>query len=304
MVVRAISILIAGAALAATLPAEAQTFTARTVEIVDAAAVLRVIPEDRPDFSVETTPGPRLSAPRARMEGDRLVIDGRVRISNCGAVWRGHEPSVRIVGVGSVPRSALPVITIRAPRTVDLSTHGAVFANIGASAGGRLSFDGCGDSTVGAASGDLEVNLHGSGDVDVGPVAGMLQASLRGSGDLRAGDAQSARLALAGSGDVSMETVRQGPLEASLGGSGDLRVASVLGGAVTMRLAGSGDLAVAQGSADRLDAQLAGSGDLTFAGHVGVLDARLSGSGDLRVASADRIEGMHKAGSGDITVGN
>ncbi|HVY84023.1 MAG TPA: DUF2807 domain-containing protein [Caulobacterales bacterium] len=300
---RAISILTFASAMALGASADAATFSGQGVDIVDAAAVIHVIPEDRTDFAIETAAGPRLAAPQVRVEHGRVVIDGNVRVTGCGSMF-GNESAAHIAGVGAVRRRDMPVVTIRAPRTIDLSTDGAVFVDVGASSGGRLAFGGCGDSTVAPVTGDLDLSLRGSGDADVANVSGALSAHLGGSGDLRAREAASARLSLQGSGDVSLDRVRGGPLDAMLAGSGDVRVGSVQGGSVSMRLDGSGDLAVQNGSADHLDADLAGSGNLSFGGHVDALAARLAGSGDLRVASADHIESMRKAGSGDITIGD
>src|SRR5262249_42578967 len=150
----------------------AQNLSAQSVDVVDAAAIVHVIPEDRADFAVDSTAGPRLAAPAARVENGRLIIDGRVRVVDCGSgMWGGNARSVRAPGVGAVREHDLPVVTIHTPRTVDLSTRGGVYADIAASSGGHVLFNGCGDIRVGPASGDLDLSIRGSGDVDLGSVS-------------------------------------------------------------------------------------------------------------------------------------
>ena len=159
------------------------------------------------------------------MEGQRIVIDGglRNRIHQCSG------DRVRVRGIGNVAADELPRITIRTPRTFDLGIGGAVYANIGASAGGGVAHNGCGGTKIADVSGALNVALNGSGDVDVTRVGGALEAALNGSGSLTIarcdGDAEAS---LNGSGDLTIGNVG-GPLEAALHGSGSLRAGNTAG---------------------------------------------------------------------------
>lgn len=282
--------------LAAASPAFAEHYAATSVEIREAAANVRIIPEDRADISVEIAAGSRVRSPEVRAARGHVVIDGNIRTRMC------TDRGVRVEGVGNVPRSDLPTITIRTPRAVNFTSAGAVWADIGASAGGDMVFRGCGDAIVAQSSGDLSVTLAGSGDVDVADVAGTMTARLEGSGNLRGRGAQGAHLELAGSGNLSMGAVR-GDLDANLAGSGNLTVASVTAPKAALNVAGSGGLRVDGGQAERLEARVAGSGGIRFGGRAGVLDANLAGSGNIRVGAADRIESIRDAGSGSVQIG-
>src|SRR5690606_34876879 len=148
------------------------------VSIEHAAAIVTIIPEDRSNVDVTIAGGSRLPAPAVRVQGDDLVIDGGLRNRVRGCTSRlGSAPRVRIAGVGVVSRDELPRIPVRAPRTLDLAIGGAVFADIGASAGGRVTLNGCGDTSMEAAAGQLHLTLNGSGDVEASRVGGPLTAA-------------------------------------------------------------------------------------------------------------------------------
>ena len=323
-------------------PAAAETFQATSVEIKDAAAQLTVIPEDRANIDVSITAGARLAAPQARMTADGLVIDGglRNRFRGCTNTLGGRT-QVRVSGIGNVARDDLPRITLRVPRQLNLSAAGAIYTNVGASAGGVVTVGGCGDTTIGATSGGLDVTLNGSGDVDVSRVGGTLAAVLNGSGSLEveradaeaalrlngSGDLQvgqiggpvnaqltgsgslrtgaaggSARLALNGSGNVYAGAIA-GTLDADLRGSGSMRVASVNGESADLTLTSSGSLVVSGGQVARLEARSTGSGSVRYGGTAGVTRASLSGSGSITIHDAGRVESLSDTGSGSISVG-
>lgn len=308
------------AGAAALAPGAEQSFLAESVALRDAVAVLRVIPEDRSDFSVSVTGGERLPPLRAAVENGQLVLDGELdgRLRSCqssnGRRW------FNVSALGRVELSEAPVVTVRAPRDLKLATAGAVMSEIPAVQSAELEFAGCGDASLGpvagrlslvasgsgdieaASVGEAEVNIRGAGDVALGAVGGPLKARLAGSGSLTAGDiAGRAELDLAGSGEMSVGAVA-GPLGAKLGGSGDMRVASG-SGEVELALAGSGDLTVAGGRAGALRAKLAGSGDLSFLGEADSLDAAIAGSGDIRVRRVVGAVQKSVAGSGDVIIG-
>ena len=151
-------------------PAAAEQFQATSVEINDAAAHLTVIPEDRANIDVSVAAGARLAAPQARMTAEGLVIDGglRNRFRGCTRTLTGRT-QVRVSGIGNVAREDLPRITLRVPRKLDLNVGGAMFTNVGASAGGVITVGGCGDTEIGAASGGLDVTLERLGRCRRGP---------------------------------------------------------------------------------------------------------------------------------------
>jgi hypothetical protein len=300
-------------------PAAAESYNATGARLEHVAAQLTVIAEDRSNVDVTIAPSERLPTPTVRVAGDRVVIDGglRNRLQGCTNTMGGER--VRVRGIGNVSRTELPRITLRVPRTLNLSIGGAVFSSIGASAGGSVAHNGCGDTDIADVSGDFDVALNGSGDVDVSRVGGALEAALNGSGSLQVrrtiGDAE---LRLNGSGDLVAGPVG-GAVDAELAGSGGLRIQSARNALV--RLNGSGDVNVGD-VAGTLDARLAGSGGMEFgavgegarfllngsgdmdAGAVhGALRAELTGSGSIDVASVEgpSVE-LSQSSSGDVNV--
>lgn len=322
--------------------AGAETFNASSVRIEHAAAVLTVIPEDRANIDVAiASGGGRVAAPTARMTAEGLRIDGGLRdqIRGCSSFTGGGD-RVNIRGVGNVPKTELPRITLRVPRALALSVGGAVYTDIGPSAGGGVTLNGCGDTSIGDASGALDVTLNGSGNVHGGRVGGALEATLNGSGmlsignaagdatlrqngsgDLRVanvtgrldgrlngsgslnvGTAHDALLALNGSGNVEAGAIN-GSLDASLVGSGSIDIASVTGESATLRVSSSGNMDVRGGRVGRLDARTTGSGSIDFGGAAEATRATLTGSGNISIAEAGRIEQLVDQGSGGIRVG-
>lgn len=90
-------------------------------------------------------------------------------------------------------------------------------------------------------------------------------------------------LAIAGSGDISAQSLRAKDLRVSISGSGDVRI---------------GDLAV-----DHLSTSISGSGSLTVAGKAGWTETSIAGSGDLKAAKLEsQVAHVSIAGSGDATL--
>jgi hypothetical protein len=273
-----------GAALGLTAaPAAADSYRASGARLEYVAADVAVIPEDRADVDVSIAATSRLPAPTVRVDGNRVVIDGglRNRLQGCTSTLGGGE-RVRIRGIGAVGRADLPRITLRVPRTLDLSIGGAAFTNIGASGGGSVAHNGCGSTDIADVSGALDVALNGSGDVEVTRVAGALHAELNGSGSLGV-------------------TRADADAELRLNGSGDLRTGDVRGD-VDGLLAGSGNLRV--GNARNALLRLNGSGDVQIGDVAGTLDARLGGSGGIRMGSAGQGARIALNGSGDVDAGD
>jgi hypothetical protein len=321
--------------------AAAETYPAGGVSIESAAAVLTVITEDRVDVDVVISGGERLPVPTVRVRGDEIVIDGGLRSRLRGCTSMLGQTQVRIGGLGAVPREDLPRITVRAPRALNLEVGGAVFTEVSESAGGHVTLNGCGDTRIGAAAGDLDLTLNGSGDVDaarvggaltatlngsgavniaradadaalrlngsgdleVGAVAGALEAGLNGSGGVTvASVGRGARFSLNGSGDMEGGAVA-GSLEADLRGSGSIEIASVDGESVALSLSSSGDIEVRGGRVGRLSARNSGSGNLRFDGAAQSSQINLSGSGNVTVADPGRVEQLIDTGSGSARLG-
>jgi hypothetical protein len=318
--------LVAAAALSLGLTgkAEAATFQASGVDIVNAAAQVHIVPENRNDIEAEIGPTGRLPAFTTSVVNGRLVIDGGLanRIHGCMSIafFGPAKPTINIWGIGNVARESLPLVILHVPRQLDVNAGGAVFGDIGSTEGGHIHTSGCGHITLGSVNGALDAVLTGSGDLDVGAVSGALTSRLDGSGDLRVLAANGGvHTELIGSGDVTIGQMA-GPLVARLDGSGDIRVhdgasggdldlrgsgdlnVGAIRGPLRAHVDGSGDLVVASLTGPQADLFLQGSGDLNVNGgaadHVG---ARLDGSGDLRFKGHAQSVDADLGGSGDIS---
>lgn len=268
------------AAAAATLVAGAAQ--AASVEIEDAVLRVTVIPENRTDTRVEwVKTHPKLPM-QVRTSQGRTVIDGETGRQIRGCRGAGDRTVVHVRGVGDIAYADMPQVVIRTPRDVSLEAEGAVFGAIGRSGSVDLTNAGCGDWTIANTEGRLKV-------------------SQAGSGNTRAGAAGSARLRIAGSGDVAAAEIRGG-LDVNIAGSGDVAVASV-SGPLEVSVAGSGDVTVAGGRATTMSVSVAGSGDIDFDGVADSLKARIAGSGDVHVKQVRGEVSKTVMGSGNINIG-
>ncbi len=272
------------------------------LRVEHAAARMVVIPENRADVAYTIQPG-RAGLPPIQMhrDGGVIVLDGglgggfmgRSRIQGCDSWDASHRTdgrtswninfgkAVRIAGVGSVKVGDLPVITVHVPMDADVSAGGAVFGEIGPSAGLALANAGCGDWKVADVRGPARFNLAGSGDVHADS-AGDVRVNISGSGDLFFESAGGLDVRIAGSGDVRGQAVN-GPIDA--------------------KIAGSGDVLVHGGRASNVSAAITGSGDLRFEGEAAALNASIVGSGNVDVARVTGSLVKHVVGSGEVSVG-
>jgi hypothetical protein len=108
-------------------------------------------------------------------------------------------------------------------------------------------------------------------------------------------------VAIAGSGDVTVDKVRGDTLDLALSGSGSLDIAAVDVDALSATMTGSGDLNLA-GRARAAKAMLTGSGDIKASALIADdAQASLVGSGDLSVGARVTAK-VTLAGSGDVTI--
>lgn len=171
---------------------------------------------------------------------------------------------------------------------------------------------GSGGTRTYAISGFTGIDSRGSDDVDVRVGPGF---SVRADGDPKLLD--QLKLSLEGN---TLRISRQGRngwswsgkgahisvtmprlAEVAIAGSGDMTVDHVAGAGFKAAGAGSGDLSVATLQVERADVSLAGSGNVKLAGTVRQLAVNLAGSGDvdaggLRAAEAE----VSVAGSGNV----
>jgi hypothetical protein len=106
-------------------------------------------------------------------------------------------------------------------------------------------------------------------------------------------------LAIAGSGDISAQSLQAKDLRVSISGSGDVRIGALSAATLSVSISGSGDLSVA-GKADRTETSIAGSGDLKAA-KLDTREARISiaGSGDAVLWAREALS-VSIVGAGDV----
>jgi len=298
------------ATAAAAAPASAQAGS--EIRVRHAAARMVVIVENRTDVAVEIEPGTSgLPLPTVTRVGNEVRIDGnlgRNPVRNCRsgpatARQPGEGASVEVREHGRIDLSSAPLIVVRTPPAVDVSTEdSAVFGSIGRGATSiDLGSGGCGDWTVANTAGRADLSIGGSGSIRAG-TSGSLGASIGGSGRIVAGTAGALEAAIGGSGTIIVATVT-GPVDASIGGSGDIRVNGGRPTAVDASIGGSGDIII-QGDAGPLEAAIAGSGNVTVTGTVASLEASLVGGGDVTVGRVTGNVSQSVMGGGRVRIGN
>lgn len=288
-----------GTGIASNLPAA--VYAATEIKVRDAVAVVKIVPEDRADISIEIANPGRLATPRVRLDGGVLIVDGGLdrRVRHCNT--RGGALDVSVNGVGDVSEPQMPTITAHVPRAVNVSVGGAARTEIGPSASADVSFSGCGPATIADVAGALDLSAAGSGEVTVGATKSA-SVSAAGSGDTTIGAVGGKlEISVAGSGNVTAASV-SGPLDVSIAGSGDVAVSAGPVADTDISIAGSGSVDIASG-VGKLDVAIMGSGDVTVHGAAAAVDANIMGSGDVQVVSVSG--GVQKAvmGPGSVRIG-
>ncbi len=265
-----------------------------SLKVKDAVVRLVVIPEDRTDFSYSLTKGSEaFPVLTVRQDGNRLVFDGNLKrkIRSCNNMRNkaGNMPidpmtpdpeaQVTLRDGQDLKLSEAPLLVVRAPKSVAVSTSGASVVAVGRSQSLEVSNAGCGAWTVANVEQRLEINQAGSGKIVAGNSA-ETKVSVAGSGDIYVADTKALEVSIAGSGDVSARRV-EGPAEVNIAGSGDVRIQ--------------------QGKLSKLDVSIAGSGDIK-APRVVDLTVSIMGSGDVEVESIEGKRSVSIMGGGRINV--
>lgn len=298
------------ATLAAAAPALAQD--GPEVRIRRAVARVVVIVEDRTNVAVEIEPGTSgLPSPGITVVGNETRIDGELgrrafrecRSGPGDARQPGQGASVEVRNRGRIDLSDAPLIVIRTPPKVNISTEdSAVFGAIGRGATSiALGSGGCGDWTVANTAGQADLSVGGSGNIRAG-TSGSLDASIGGSGRITVGATGDLEAAIGGSGTIIVATAT-GRVDASIGGSGDIRVNGGRPTSVDAAIGGSGDIII-RGDTGPLDASIAGSGDIQVTGTVASLDASLVGGGNVSVGRVTGNVSQSVMGGGRVRIGN
>jgi hypothetical protein len=257
-------------------------YQATEVVIREAAALVRVTPENRSDVALSILNPGRLPSPEVRVNGDRLIIEGGMRrqIRSCRVV--GNDFEVVTAHQGRLSGADLPVIEVHVPEHAVVAAGGAIRLHLARAASANIHLDGCGDADIVRVDGEAEI-------------------AVAGSPDLRLYDAGTAEVSVAGSGDVLVGVVRSG-LTVSIAGSGDF-VAAHADGPTSIAMQGAGDVTIREGAATTLSVAIAGAGDVIHNGSAERLDAVILGAGDVRVRRVTGEISRRVLGGGEVVVG-
>ena len=129
-----------------------------------------------------------------------------------------------------------------------------------------------------------KIALEGSGDIKVDRIAGP---SFQG--------------AIAGSGDLAIETLEVGDAKFSIAGSGDIQIDSASADSFHCSIAGSGDIAIDELKTGEAKFSVAGSGDIQASGQARLASVSIAGSGDADISELEAEEAeIAIVGSGDV----
>lgn len=135
-------------------------------------------------------------------------------------------------------------------------------------------------------------------------IASVQAVELMGAGDITVEDpgtaSQTMRVALSGSGDISLNKLALARLDVTLGGSGSITAVG-RADAFTFAIDGSGEIIASKLTAKRVKASIDGSGDAAvFAKDA--IDVNIGGSGSVNVAGKPAVVNKQIDGSGDVNV--
>jgi hypothetical protein len=107
-----------------------------------------------------------------------------------------------------------------------------------------------------------------------------------------------------GGDKIVVEVTAPSLTQMAIAGSGDVTVDRVRGDSLDLALSGAGSLDVGAIDVDRLGATMTGSGDLRLAGKARAARAMMNGTGDIKAAGLMAIDAtVNLIGSGDLAIG-
>lgn len=170
--------------------------------------------------------------------------------------------------------------------------------NVEVTLGEEFSIRAVGDE---AALEDLEVTVRGN-TLRIGRESdGWFDGDSEGRATIYVTLPRLTEVAVAGSGNMTVDRAEADEFEASIAGSGDLSIASLTARDTELSIAGSGTITIA-GTAQDLEIDIAGSGNVEAADlRVATLEANIAGSGDVRGYATEAAEAS-LLGSGDVEV--
>jgi hypothetical protein len=274
---------------------------AQEVRMDGVVARVVVIPENRANLEVNVQPGAAgLPTVQVRREGQRIVLEGGQDVNRCNT--NNGVTTVRTRGGQGIALSEAPLVTIRAPRSVSISTRrGAVQGQVGPAQNLSLSSGGCSNWRLADVAGDLQLSLSG-GARATGGRAGGARLKASGGGSIEIGAVRALEADASGGGRLQVAGVN-GPLNADASGGGVIRVAAV-SGPITADASGGGGLDIAGGRSGLLQARASGGGWVDHDGVAAGLSASASGGGRIKVAAVNGpIRQQSQSGGGRVIVG-
>jgi hypothetical protein len=147
------------------------------------------------------------------------------------------------------------------------------------------------------------IAVAGSGDVELknGLKTDNLKIAVAGSGDISGNSISCTDLdiSIAGSGDINSSDITCNDLQVSVAGSGDMKLNNVTANFTRASVAGSGT-AILSGSTQEAEYSVAGSGDLLASDFVAKkASASVAGSGDIKCHATDFLK-VRTSGSGSV----
>lgn len=274
---------------------------AQEVQMEGVVARVVVIPEARSNLEVNVQPGPAGLPPvRVRREGQRIVLEGGLDVNHCNT--NNGVTTVRTRDGRRLQLQSAPLVTIRAPRSLTISTRrGAIQGQVGPMQDLSLSSGGCSNWRLGDVSGQLQLTQSGGARTVAGQArSARLRAS--GGGSIEVGPVGALDAGASGGGRLQIGPVA-GPLTADASGGGVIRVSSV-SGPVSAEASGGGGVGIAGGRSGMLQASASGGGWVDHDGAAGGLSARASGGGRVEVATLNGpVRERSQSGGGRVIVG-
>ncbi|HEX8231795.1 MAG TPA: hypothetical protein VF559_00415 [Caulobacteraceae bacterium] len=276
------------AVLALALAAAAAPLTASAAELVVDGAMARiaVVPEARSDLRVEVTPGSNpMLAVQVRKVGDRVLLHSDLVVRSCtgdsdkDGRWR--DMRVRFRNGAQADMAEAPVITVHAPRDLNISGHGPVSGVVGAARNLSLRYDGCGNWRL-------------------DDIAGRLDAQASRGASVRAANVGTGVFRTDSGGAVSAESVADLDLDARNGGAISVARAS---GRARLNAQAGGAISVSGGRTRDLQVVAESGAAVSYGGRAGAVNASAHGGAVVSIAQADGPVTRSSGGGSILSIG-
>lgn len=292
-------------------PADAASFTADKLNLVDVTGTVEIVSSSATD-EIDVTIRQGKTYHRLLVSEDEGVVTLK------GEKWREEETrdccNYRITRTFDARKDRklttgapvdekffadYPAITITMPRRGDVSFVDARVKLKMDDIDGALDLDACYVYGEAGDAGSAVIGVVEGSRLVMGDIGSGLEIDVSGDADVKTGSAASVDVDIAGTGDVILGDI-DGMLDVSIAGSGSVR-STRLDGPLTARIAGSGAVAVKEGRADKLKAIIDGSGGVFFEGTAVRPILKLFGSSEVQMGA---VEGrITRAGGGEVYVG-